>query len=95
MGSQPAFFYRVDPSRYAHLEKTATGELVLPPTIQKWTNVVEPFDLLSFPVSDSFLLHDGQTPTDMIERIEISPMAHSAYWLDRDLIRKILEGPLS
>lgn len=92
MGSQPGFFYRADPSRYRQLSTTSDGKLVLPATVQRWTNIVEPFDVLSFPARGNFVLHNGSEPNDIVHRVEIGPRSHGVYWRQYDLIARILNA---
>ncbi len=63
LGSQPAFFHLLDPR--SGLVPAFEGERVtLPPTIHRWTNIWDEFDMLAFGVSDVFRLYDGSPPID-------------------------------
>ena len=63
LGSQPAFFHLLDPR--SGIVPAFEGEHVtLPPTLRRWTNIWDEFDVLAFGVSEVFRLHDGSKPVD-------------------------------
>lgn len=63
LGSQPAFFHLLDP-RSGNVPAFDGERVTLPPTIARWTNIWDEFDVLAFGVSEVFRLHDGSAPID-------------------------------
>ncbi|MFM9458151.1 hypothetical protein [Streptomyces europaeiscabiei] len=81
-GSQSAFFHLCDP-RGGLLQPYLDGQLVqLPPSIDRWTNLWEPLDVLAFIAAGVFILHDGNCPQDVaVPHLTSSGLwTHSAYW---------------
>jgi hypothetical protein len=81
-GSQSPFFHVCDP-RGGQLRPYADGTLVqLPPSLDAWTNLWEPLDVLAFIAAKVFRMHDGSTPIDLpISHLASSGLwTHSAYW---------------
>lgn len=54
----------------------------LPVSLNRWTNLWEPMDVLAFAVSKVFQLHDGTAPVDLPVGHQASAgmWTHSAYW---------------
>jgi hypothetical protein len=81
-GSQAAFFHVCDP-RGGQLAPYAGGPPVrLPASLNRWTNLWEPLDVLAFAASKVFRLHDGTAPVDLPvdHPASIGVWTHSAYW---------------
>lgn len=97
MGSQPAFFHLQDPREgVAPFE----GEPVtLPPTIGRWTNVWDEYDVLAFAAGEVFRLHDGTLPLDVRVRGTRSRLkgglmlrSHMTYFRDKDTADAIVKA---
>ncbi|WP_371659853.1 hypothetical protein [Streptomyces sp. NBC_00280] len=81
-GSQAAFFHVCDP-RGGQLTPYGVGMPVrLPASLNRWTNLWEPLDVLAFAASKVFRLHDGTAPVDLPVGHQASTgiWTHSAYW---------------
>ncbi|MGW6788536.1 hypothetical protein [Streptomyces chartreusis] len=54
----------------------------LPASLNRWTNLWEPLDVLAFAASNVFRLHDGTAPVDLPVHHQASTgmWTHSAYW---------------
>ncbi|MER5941563.1 hypothetical protein ABT121_30050 [Streptomyces sp. NPDC001928] len=81
-GSQAAFFHVCDP-RGGQLAPYGGGVPVhLPASLNRWTNLWEPLDVLAFAASRVFRLHDGTAPVDLPVHHQASTgmWTHSAYW---------------
>lgn len=81
-GSQAAFFHVCDP-RGGQLTPYEGGAPVhLPASLNRWTNLWEPLDVLAFAASTVFRLHDGTAPVDLPvdHRASTGMWTHSAYW---------------
>lgn len=63
LGSQPAFFHLLDP-RSGNVPAFQGEPVTLGPTLRRWTNIWDEFDVLAFGVSEVFRLHDGSAPID-------------------------------
>jgi hypothetical protein len=97
-GSQPAFFHTVD--RREELAEFAQGHPVaLPPTIERWTNLWEPMDLVAFTAGVVFRFEPDGRPNDFriatpaTEIWDARGWTHSAYW-DSDELVDALRGAL-
>jgi len=78
LGSQPAFFHLLDPRE--GLAPFEDGEPVaLPPTIGRWTNVWDEYDLLAFGTGEVFRLDGGGVPTDTAVRCTRSRIKGAAF----------------
>lgn len=78
-GSQSSFFHIFDP-RTGLAQYTHDLPVTLPPTIQQWTNLWDPMDLLAFAMSSVFLLHDGKPPLDIPIHNSTSRIIYSKGW---------------
>ncbi|SDN19271.1 hypothetical protein SAMN04487981_10417 [Streptomyces sp. cf386] len=81
-GSQAAFFHVCDP-RGGQLSPYAGHTPVhLPASLNRWTNLWEPLDVLAFAASKVFRLHDGTAPVDLPVGHQASTgmWTHSVYW---------------
>ncbi|WP_437096902.1 hypothetical protein [Streptomyces sp. enrichment culture] len=54
----------------------------LPASLNRWTNLWEPLDVLAFAASKVFQLHNGAAPVDLPVSHQASTglWTHSAYW---------------
>lgn len=78
LGSQPAFFHLLDP-REGLAAFEGDEPVALPPTIGRWTNVWDEYDLLAFGTGEVFRLHDGAIPTDTAVRCTRSRIKGAAF----------------
>jgi hypothetical protein len=90
-GSQPAFFHAVD--RREELAEFAPGQPVaLPATIDRWTNLWEPMDVVAFTAGVVFRFEpDGRSSdlriaTPATEIWDARGWTHSAYWESDELV---------
>eukprot|EP00752_Nemacystus_decipiens_P013945 g12381.t1 len=100
MGSQPAFFHLLDPRE--GVAKFEGEPVTVPPTIGRWTNVWDEYDMLGFATDEVFHLHDGTTPLDVRVRATKSRLkgglmmrSHLRYFTNQDTadaIRVTLDG---
>ncbi|MEV7520386.1 hypothetical protein [Streptomyces sp. NPDC091371] len=81
-GSQSAFFHVCDPRGGQLTPYGGSMPVRLPASLNRWTNLWEPLDMLAFAASKVFRLHDGTAPTDLPVRHHASTgmWTHSAYW---------------
>jgi hypothetical protein len=63
LGSQPGFFHLLDP-RSGGVPAFDGEPVTLGPSIRRWTNIWDEYDVLAFGVSGVFRLHDGSLPVD-------------------------------
>lgn len=63
LGSQPGFFHLLDPRE--GLAEYDDEPVTLPPSIGRWTNVWDEYDVLSTASEEVFRLHDGTMPRDV------------------------------
>ncbi|WP_299760967.1 hypothetical protein [uncultured Pontibacter sp.] len=89
-GSQPAFFHIVD--QRTELAVYQKGhKVMLPETIDKWTNLWDAMDVLAFTASTVFKLHNGTSPLDipvvdpLSSILEEKGWTHSIYWKTEEL----------
>lgn len=99
-GSQAAFFHIVDP-REPPLNRYSNGSPVtLHRSIERWTNLWNPMDLLAFTAGTVFRLADGRTPEDICVEASASELVsekawtHSIYW-ESDELAKALRKALT
>jgi hypothetical protein len=92
-GSQPSFFHVCDP-RGGKILRYNGSAVTLPKSIDAWTNLWEPLDLLAFVAEPIFKLHDGSPPKDAeVEHLASSGLwTHSAYWHLDEVVRRIQEA---
>ncbi|MDX3762411.1 hypothetical protein [Streptomyces sp. AK02-04a] len=81
-GSQAAFFHVCDPRGGQLTPYGGSTPVRLPASLNRWTNLWEPLDVLAFAASKVFQLHDGTTPVDLPVSHQASTgmWTHSAYW---------------
>lgn len=81
-GSQAAFFHVCDPRGGQLTPYGGNMPVHLPASLNRWTNLWEPLDVLAFPASKVFRLHDGTAPVDLpVGHLASTGMlTHSAYW---------------
>ncbi|MGW7213601.1 hypothetical protein [Streptomyces collinus] len=81
-GSQAAFFHVCDPRGGQLPPYGGSVPVHLPPSLNRWTNLWEPLDMLAFAASKVFRLHDGSAPVDLpvSHQASIGMWTHSAYW---------------
>ncbi|WP_030598607.1 hypothetical protein [Streptomyces fulvoviolaceus] len=81
-GSQSAFFHVCDPRGGQLTPYGGSMPVHLPASLNRWTNLWEPLDVLAFAASKVFLLHDGTAPVDLPVSHQASTgmWTHSAYW---------------
>lgn len=93
-GSQAAFFHILDPRDGIPIYQRGVP-VQLPETIQRWTNLWEPMDLLAFNAGRVFRLANGVVPEDRqvsntTSRIlEERGFTHSSYWESEELLQAI------
>ncbi len=63
LGSQPGFFHLLDP-RSGGVPVFEGEPVRLGPSVKRWTNIWDEYDVLAFGVSGVFRLHDGSLPID-------------------------------
>ncbi|MFI9809940.1 hypothetical protein ACIHEJ_37505 [Streptomyces sp. NPDC052301] len=81
-GSQAAFFHVCDPRGGQLQPFEGCTPVQLPDSLNRWTNLWEPLDVLAFAASKVFRLHDGTPPVDVPVDHQASTgiWTHSAYW---------------
>ncbi len=81
-GSQAAFFHVCDPRGGQLTPYGGSMPVPLPASLNRWTNLWEPLDMLAFAASKVFQLHDGTAPVDLPVSHQASTgmWTHSAYW---------------
>lgn len=81
-GSQAAFFHVCDPRGGQLTPYGGSMPVHLPASLNRWTNLWEPLDVLAFAASKVFELHDGTAPVDLPVSHQASTgmWTHSAYW---------------
>ncbi|MGW4759522.1 hypothetical protein [Streptomyces chartreusis] len=81
-GSQAAFFHVCDPRGGQLAPYGGSVPVHLPVSLNRWTNLWEPLDVLAFAASKVFRLHDGTAPVDLPVHHQASTgmWTHSAYW---------------
>lgn len=81
-GSQAAFFHVCDPRGGQLTPYGGSTPVHLPTSLNRWTNLWEPLDILAFAASKVFQLHDGTAPVDLPVSHQASTgmWTHSAYW---------------
>ncbi|MFC9269141.1 hypothetical protein ACFTXJ_15400 [Streptomyces zhihengii] len=81
-GSQAAFFHVCDPRGGQLTPYGGNMPVHLPASLNRWTNLWEPLDVLAFAASKVFRLHDGTAPVDLPVGHQASTgmWTHSAYW---------------
>ncbi|MFF0163708.1 hypothetical protein ACFYRY_40260 [Streptomyces sp. NPDC005263] len=81
-GSQAAFFHVCDPRGGQLAPYGGSMPVGLPASLNRWTNLWEPLDVLAFAASKVFQLHDGTAPVDLPVSHQASTgmWTHSAYW---------------
>jgi hypothetical protein len=81
-GSQAAFFHVCDPRGGQLTPYGGSMPVHLPASLNRWTNLWEPLDVLAFAASRVFRLHDGTAPVDLPvgHRASTGMWTHSAYW---------------
>ncbi|MCX5262275.1 hypothetical protein OOK27_50560 [Streptomyces canus] len=81
-GSQAAFFHVCDPRGGQLTPYGGSVPVQLPVSLNRWTNLWEPLDVLAFAASKVFRLHDGTAPVDLPVGHQASTgmWTHSAYW---------------
>ncbi|MGW5660888.1 hypothetical protein ACWEWG_12410 [Streptomyces sp. NPDC003758] len=81
-GSQAAFFHVCDPRGGQLTPYGGSTPVHLPASLNRWTNLWEPLDILAFAASKVFQLHDGTAPVDLPVSHQASTgmWTHSAYW---------------
>lgn len=81
-GSQAAFFHVCDPRGGQLTPYGGSVPVHLPASLNRWTNLWEPLDVLAFAASTVFRLHDGTAPVDLPVHHQASTgmWTHSAYW---------------
>ncbi|MEU6371193.1 hypothetical protein ABZ876_37300 [Streptomyces sp. NPDC046931] len=81
-GSQAAFFHVCDPRGGQLTPYGGSTPVHLPASLNRWTNLWEPLDILAFVASKVFQLHDGTAPVDLPVSHQASTgmWTHSAYW---------------
>ncbi|GAA3768684.1 hypothetical protein GCM10022403_000370 [Streptomyces coacervatus] len=81
-GSQAAFFHVCDPRGGQLTPYGGSLPVELPASLNRWTNLWEPLDVLAFAAAKVFRLHDGTAPVDVL--VDHQPgtgmWTHSAYW---------------
>jgi pimeloyl-ACP methyl ester carboxylesterase len=80
-GSQAAFFQVLDPR--PSLPLYIPGRPIrLPETIERWTSLWEPLDVLAFAAGKVFRLHSGLAPTDvrLVHDLHSGLATHGTYW---------------
>jgi hypothetical protein len=89
-GSQSPFFHVLD-RRSNTLAAYAGAPVVLPPTIQQWTNLWEPMDPLAFVASKIFIMAGGRSPSDVeVQHTSDAGLwTHSAYWTNAKVADQI------
>ncbi|MFF8990559.1 hypothetical protein ACF09H_11575 [Streptomyces sp. NPDC014983] len=101
-GSQAAFFHVCDPRGGQLAPYTGDMPVRLPNSLNRWTNLWEPLDVLAFAASKLFRLHDGTAPVDLPVNHQASTgmWTHSAYWklpyvasVIREVMRQDQPGP--
>ncbi len=75
-GSQAAFFHVCDPRGGQLTPYGGNLPVHLPASLNRWTNLWEPLDVLAFAASKVFRLHDGTAPVDL----PISHQASTGMW---------------
>lgn len=92
-GSQPSFFHVCDPRGWKIVRYNGSA-VTLPKSIDAWTNLWEPLDLLAFVAEPIFKLHDGSAPKDAeVEHLASSGLwTHSAYWNLDEVVTRIQEA---
>lgn len=96
LGSQPGFFHLLDPREGL---STYEGEpITLPPTIGRWTNIWDEYDVLSTSSAEVFRLHDGGSPVDLHVRGTRSRLrggvflrSHMTYFRNQDTANAIVQ----
>jgi len=91
-GSQASFFEVLDPR--PSLTPYAPGApVVLPPSIDRWTSLWEPLDVLAFAAAKVFKLASGESPIDIrtIHDLKSGLQTHGAYWHSSELVKVIQE----
>lgn len=90
-GSQAAFFHIVDPRVPQLAAYRRDMPVKLPPSIEHWTNLWDPMDLLAFTAGTVFHLANGSTPVDISvqdcasELVAEKGWLHSIYWESDEL----------
>ncbi|MFF4833244.1 hypothetical protein [Streptomyces sp. NPDC001315] len=81
-GSQAAFFHVCDPRGGQLTPYGGSLPVQLPASLNRWTNLWEPLDVLAFAASKVFRLHGGTAPVDLAVSHQASTgmWTHSAYW---------------
>lgn len=81
-GSQASFFHVCDPRGGQLTPYGGSTPVHLPASLNRWTNLWEPLDVLAFAASKVFQLHDGTAPVDLPVSHQASTgmWTHSAYW---------------
>jgi hypothetical protein len=81
LGSQSSFFQAIDP-RAPLAPYMPDCPVVLPPTIDRWTNLWEPLDPLAFIAANVFQLASGKAPLDVaVEHfVTYGIYVHGIYW---------------
>jgi hypothetical protein len=81
-GSQAAFFHVCDPRGGQLTPYEGNMPVHLPASLNRWTNLWEPLDVLAFAASKVFRLHDGTAPADLPVGHQASTgmWTHSSYW---------------
>jgi hypothetical protein len=89
-GSQASFFEVLDPR--PSLTPYAPGSPVpLPPSIDRWTSLWEPLDVLAFAAAKVFRLASGKSPIDIrtIHDLKSGLGTHGTYWHCSELVTAI------
>lgn len=104
LGSQPAFFHVLDPrpGGLGGLEPYDGEPVTLKPTIGRWTNIWDEFDILAFGASEVFRMHDGSVPTEKSVKCFLTALegavllqSHLGYFDKKPAIKAIGEALLA
>jgi hypothetical protein len=89
-GSQAAFFQVLDPRPSLPLYIPG-NPIILPETIERWTSLWEPLDVLAFAAGNVFRLHSGLAPTDvrLVHDLHSGLATHGTYWRSNELVTAI------
>ncbi|MFE4875128.1 hypothetical protein [Streptomyces sp. NPDC056682] len=81
-GSQPSYFHLCDPRGGQLSPYTEHEPVTLPSSLDRWTNLWQPFDILAFAAAHVFRLADGTPPVDvpLPHTATAGLWTHSAYW---------------
>jgi hypothetical protein len=98
LGSQPAFFHLLDP-RSGNVPAFEGEPVTLPPTLRRWTNIWDEYDVLAFGVGEVFRMHGGGVPIDRPVRCYRSAVrgaallqSHLGYFTRRASLEAIREA---